>query len=334
MTKDLSGKFKLISLICTIMVVYRHAHTMQAFGGNIYNNWYLYSFIGHGFTYITSIAVPYFFLISGFFFFKQSYYIRNNYKKMLIKKVKTLFIPFIIWNIIAFFPLWIYGMTDIETWWVFIVKLLHSDFNGPLWYVRTLMLLMFLSPLYDWIFLLDRYVGKKIEIIVQIVVITYIIYIWWPMDSKVFSTEGWLFFLLGGMLRKNVTVLEVKINKICSVLLYSCWIITCFLMVQNYWVNKLHLLLGVFLFWHIIGKESKGWVTSLSGYTFFIYVNHFILLKVLKTILAYYFYGNECVALFTFLLSPLFVIIIIWKIGQMWYRISSNSFNFVTGGRS
>lgn len=318
------------------MVVYRHSHTMQAFGGNICdNNWNLYHFIGQGFTYITSIAVPYFFLISGFFFFKQSYYIGNNYWLMLKKKFKTLFIPFIIWNLIAFFPLLYFGKVEIENnWWMFFINLLHSDFNGPLWYVRTLMLLMLLSPLYDWIFILEHYVGKKIEIIIQIIIITYIIYIWWPMDSKVLSTEGWLFFLLGGIIRKHEILLEWQMNKICATLFYSFWIITCFFIIPNYWINKLHLILGVFLFWHIIRINCKKWVFSLAGYSFFIYVNHFILLKIIKTILAYYFYGNEYAAILTFLLSPLCAIWIIWKIGKVWYSISPNSFNLVTGGRS
>ena len=50
MTKELSSKIKLISLICTIMVVYRHAHTYEAFndGGN--ENWDIYLFVAHGVT--------------------------------------------------------------------------------------------------------------------------------------------------------------------------------------------------------------------------------------------------------------------------------------------
>ena len=68
MTKELSDKIKLISLICTVMVVYRHAHTFEAFRGDGKETWEIYNFIAHGVTYLTSIAVPYFFLISGFFF--------------------------------------------------------------------------------------------------------------------------------------------------------------------------------------------------------------------------------------------------------------------------
>lgn len=164
MTKELSDKIKLISLICTVMVVYRHAHTFEAFRGDGKETWEIYYFIAHGVTYLTSIAVPYFFLISGYFFFKQSYYENGNYTAMIRKKVQTLFIPFLIWNLLAFVPLWVSGKVVIEDhWYMYVVDLLHSDYNGPLWYVRTLMLLMLMSPLYDWIFFLEDKIGRKWE---------------------------------------------------------------------------------------------------------------------------------------------------------------------------
>ena len=64
------------------------------------------------------------------------------------------------------------------------------------------------------------------------------------------------------------------------------------------------------------------------------YVNHFILLKVIKTILAHYFYGNEMAALLTFLLSPIFVTFLMWKVGELWHRVHPKSFALVTGGRA
>lgn len=62
MCNELSSKIKLISLFCTIMVVYRHAYTAESFSGVFHPNWDIYNFIAHGITYLTSIAVPFFFL--------------------------------------------------------------------------------------------------------------------------------------------------------------------------------------------------------------------------------------------------------------------------------
>ena len=335
MTKELSNKIRLVSLLCTIMVLYRHAHTAEAFHAVAGTGWQTYNIIAHGITYLTSIAVPYFFLISGFFFFKCSYYTSGNYKKMILKKIRTLLLPFLIWNILAIFPLWYSGKMVIENhWYMYIVDLLHSDYNGPLWYVRTLMLLMLLSPLYDWMFQLDKRIGKKAALAVQMLVVACIFYIWWPMDSKVLSTEGWLFFLLGGILRNNEKWIEPTMNKKLSWVLYICWCASCFIVVSHYWTDKIHLFLGVVLFWNVVRHGGKGWVAAMAGYSFFIYVNHFILLKVIKTLLAHFFYGNELAATLTFLLSPVFVLVLTWKIGEAWHRYSPVTFAWVTGGRA
>lgn len=334
MSKELSSKIKLISLLCTIMVVYRHAYTAETFYGGFCAEWDLYNFLAHGITNLTSIAVPYFFLISGFFFFKQSYYKDDNYYLMLRKKFKTLFIPFVFWNLLAFIPMWYAGkIVEVEHWYLYIVDLLHSDYNGPLWYVRTLMLLMLLSPLYDWIFLLDGKVGVKSELYIQALIIGYIFYIWWPMDSKTLSTEGWLFFLLGGVLRKNELCLTRTIKKNYAVALYLCWVGICFLHISNCWLGKLHLLLGIVLFWNVIRTGCKGWVSLIAGYAFFVYVNHFVLLKAIKVFFAHYFYGSQLVALLIFILSPIFSTLFLWKLGEIWNHYCPKSFAWVMGGR-
>lgn len=336
MTKELSDKIKLVSLVCTIMVVYRHAHTMEAFFGGDCPSCHVYNFVARGFTGITSIAVPYFFLISGFFFFKQSYYADGSYMAMLKKKLHTLFLPFCIWNLLAIYPLWHSGKIVAEPhWYMYVADFLHSDYNGPLWYVRTLMLFMLLSPLYDWIFLLDRRIGRKWELVVQLAAVLYIFCIWWPMDSKTFSTEGMLFFLLGGILRKHERWLGRLMPAKYAYPLFALWIASCFLLGLDYWTSKIHLLFGVFTFWNVIRHGAgKGRMASMAGYAFFIYVNHFILLKIIKTLLAPFFYGSEAMALLTFLFSPWVVALAMWKVGELWNHFFPKSYAFVTGGRT
>lgn len=334
MTKELSSKIKLISLVCTVMVVYRHAHTMEAFFGGECPSCHTYNYIAHGITGITSVAVPYFFLISGFFFFKQSYYNTGNYLSMLKKKARTLFIPFCIWNILAILPLWCGGKIVVENhWYQYVMDFLHSDYNGPMWYVRTLMLFMVMTPLYDWLFLIDVRYGSKVELAIQLVVVAYIYSIWWPMDSTTFSTEGMLFFVLGGILRKHEKWLNRSMPSVWAYVFYLIWLASCFTVQLDYVTSKIHLLLGVVLLWHVVRCGCKGWVASLAGYAFFVYVNHFILLKIIKTLLAPYFSGNETMALVIFLLSPIIVVWGMWKVGMLWNRYLPKSYALVTGGR-
>lgn len=104
-SKELSDKFKLGSLLCTIMVVYRHSLNIQAFGGEEQLGFGV-SFIETGISKLTEIAVPFFFLLSGFFFFRGSYYKNRAYVNMLQKKFHSLFIPFVFGTCVGLFLYW------------------------------------------------------------------------------------------------------------------------------------------------------------------------------------------------------------------------------------
>ena len=115
---------------------------------------------------LTFWAVPYFFLVSGFFFGISSY-VRNGgdrgYGQLLHKKVRGLFIPYIVWSLIALVigtPLvvmnnYIYGHSLLDRT-VFegrsVLTILDATFGicrdspqplGVLWFVRTLMFFFF-----------------------------------------------------------------------------------------------------------------------------------------------------------------------------------------------
>ena len=98
MNKDLSDRIKMASFICTIMVILRHSLNHMAFWGE-WRGDLLAGVIESGSSTVTEIAVPYFFLVSGFFFFKHSYYEKGEYLTMLKKKGYTLLIPYLIWNV-------------------------------------------------------------------------------------------------------------------------------------------------------------------------------------------------------------------------------------------
>ena len=129
---------------------------------------------------IASIGVPLFFVFSGFLFFYRKDYSVDVYKSKLKSRIKTLLIPFLLWNTLtiiwklkcffpglsAFFrpselhvtPLRLFntyfcnvtnkgifvGVPPTEISWV-------SPIDFPLWYVRDLMLMVILSPVIYWL---------------------------------------------------------------------------------------------------------------------------------------------------------------------------------------
>lgn len=125
---------------------------------------------------LANIAVPTFFFISGYLFFVQ--YKRfgwNEYRNMLIKKSRTLLLPYIIWNAIVYLYLMISYLHadgtfgDIMPWelhkifWVqndgyvatslfgYKFSILCTPVCGVLWFIRDLMVAMLLSPIIWWI---------------------------------------------------------------------------------------------------------------------------------------------------------------------------------------
>jgi len=125
------------------------------------------------------IGVPLFFLMSGYLFFLSGL-TADSYKSKLKKRARTLLVPYILWN--AIFILY-YAMRSLPAlhslfpnaspgnWSVLTVlgcfynsKLgvffdpsqPQTDFNiypqcVPMWYVRDLMLVMILAPLFHWL---------------------------------------------------------------------------------------------------------------------------------------------------------------------------------------
>lgn len=90
------------------------------------------------------IAVPCFFFISGYLFFVNAETLnRSYYLHKLRRRVHTLLIPYIIWNILAAAYLWL--TQDIYYSPLWLVFTLPANF--PLWFLRDLIVLIIASPL-------------------------------------------------------------------------------------------------------------------------------------------------------------------------------------------
>lgn len=312
------------------MVIMRHARNLQAFWGTEQvNNWC--AFVENGFSVLTEIAVPYFFIVSGFFFFRTCYYEKGAFFGVLRKKAHSLLIPFLIWNLLWGAVLYLIGFMDWNEPIINKVEhLLMSDYYGALWYVRTLMVLMALVPLYDWIFQIDN---KWLYLLVGLGLFLW----WWPVDCALFSTEGVSFFFIGGVLQRYQSVVRIKASWIMVLIMVAVWCGMAFLRpMWNIQINKLTTLLGISSFWLLIDYlrgSAKRVLLSASAMTFFIYVNHFWIVKGLKVAWAQWYPQNEVVALLTYFLLPLLTFGMLLIVGKLWYKFSPESFDFCMGGR-
>lgn len=327
---SLSNKIKIGSFICTIMVLYRHSLNYLAFF-NSYEGFGYNKVIQGSMSIITEIAVPFFFIISGFFFFKKVYNNRVSYITMLRKKTKTLIIPFILWNIYGLFFIILYDINRLDKSFASLIyDLCLSNWNGPLWYIRDLIILMIISPLYSWIYKINS------KLLYSLIITLFIL--WTPVSSDLLSSESILFFIIGGTLSKNLNIVNYKTNKKRLLLYVLIWIILLF----NTYINnilllhKLNILCGIITYWMILDYIPYNFqqrIINLSKYSFIIYVMHAYIVKSIKNAVAYFYWGNEIVALLTYILLPLATTILIIYISKLWVKTCPKLYYFTTGNR-
>jgi peptidoglycan/LPS O-acetylase OafA/YrhL len=163
------------------------------------------------------IAVPCFYLFSGFlFFYKIAEWNRNVYLKKVKSRFKTLLIPYILWNLIPILAysivnilkqdggIWFY-LNDlynggIKIFWNYTPlfsytnildqeAFMYGPVNTPLWFLRDLIVMAFLSPL---IFYFVKYLKLSGIILLGIAFYTKI---WFTTPG--FDITAFFFFSLG-----------------------------------------------------------------------------------------------------------------------------------------
>ena len=132
---ELSSRISLLSFVCACMVVLIHVPLPSIVGSA---GWYLSSIFSYG---ICLISVPFFLIVSGFFLGRH---LGENgwYKNAIKKRVRSLLIPYIIFNTLY------WGVThlNLDLWSVknIVIGVVGNPFGypslGPSWYIRSLLI--------------------------------------------------------------------------------------------------------------------------------------------------------------------------------------------------
>lgn len=120
-------------------------------------SWFLSGYIG-------SAAVPCFFVISGFLlFYNVRDYGWEAYKSKLLRRCKSLLVPYVVWCMIYVALYWIIGYENILftekpdilggnlSISILIFEIFIKPLDGPLWFIRNLFAMVILSPVLYWI---------------------------------------------------------------------------------------------------------------------------------------------------------------------------------------
>ena len=191
---------------------------------------------------ICRTAVPAFFLISGYLFFSQlKQWNHGIWIGKIKKRIKTLLVPYLIWNIIAFGVYYLVQCVKLKgieslvacfqskggfhIFWDSNSGWMPMDF--PLWFIRDLMAVALFSP---FIYLLIKNkVGGLVSIVIAIIIHLLCI---WPITNGL-SSAAILFFMMGAYLRlhgcdllnvfKPVEILSYVLTTVLLIAVVYCW---------------------------------------------------------------------------------------------------------------
>ena len=341
--EKLSNKISIAVFVATIIVVLRHSINIHVYHPDIYLNGFVdvNSFVQIFINSLTNIAVPLFFILSGYFFFynfsinKTFLYYRKRYKSLLI--------PYIIWNVLLFlFFILIqkieftskYSSYEILTFDFssFFKYLLVEPISGQLWYIRDLILFVILSPLIFYIL--------KIKF-AFLLLLFFLIFNWHPIDTSFFSTEGVLFYSVGAYLGYNKNNLKLNFSIWVFLFLLVVWLFLKLVIVNrlfefSYLINieKASIIIGVIVLWKSLDyfNFSKK-IIYLASFSFFIYAFQSPLIKIFYKILLSLLPKSEISGLMVYFISPIFIISISIIVAKLLKSKMSSIYSLLTGNR-
>jgi hypothetical protein len=342
-----SLRFLLVLLVVTLhafgpKVNFQDSNIVLKFPDAVYKIEYLFSMI------IASIAVPMFFLLSGYLVGLK----KDTYSENLKKKFKSVLVPFLIWNSINILFYFVLQSLPITRPFFFRMNYIVSNFQfvdwldaytgmferSPFpfldlsWFLRDLFLLNLLLPL---IFT----AMKKIPAFYF-----FMVFILWINGKYLFflSSEALLFFSLGCFW--GTTYFSTKfIDMLHFFDIFLLYAITVYLELfyaqQFIAIHKFNIIIGIVLVWKIssyfIRNEKLYRVLKfLSVYSFFVYVSHEPLMTILRKLSARFFPMDGIGILF----GGYFLLIIIdltisLSAGIIIKRINPRLYNIMVGGR-
>lgn len=344
-------------LIVAVVIIHTNLADVMIGGSLLVNgsDFPVYNVLRHVLTNeLARIAVPLFYFISGFLFFYRTEFTKTTYLKKIGKRVRTLMLPYIIWNLMVillnliaqtFMPSMISGRNELVVDYSLMDWLNifwnHKGTGCPIcfqfWFIRDLMVVMLLSPV---VYILIRYMKLWG---IAILGVLWCFDIWFDIIS--FSSSSFFFFSWGAWfsINKRNFVVNLKSLRIPFTLLYILFVLGATLIwyqeIKGFsFIHHIGIVLGIIVVitWtaHGIRKNILKSNSFLAGSSFFVYAYHGIVIALaVKYWVKFMQPMTELTMVIGYLLMPLLIVVIGVGIYALMLKICPRFTRIITGGR-
>lgn len=342
--KDFRNKITWFTFFFSLLVIWVHSYNAVLFLGKnkiAYEIDWLERFLGED---VAQIAVPGFFLISSYLFFR-TFSIDRLWKKWN-SRIKSILIPYITWNLLYYMGYVIGSRIPVVTEVIGKGKVpfnflaaadavIHYTYNYVFWYLYQLIFLILLAPL---IYLI---VKQKVAGVIYLNLLFTAIY--FGVSLPVINLDALLYYSAGayGAVHGRQAVEDSWNWKafFCGVLLLAASLILYQMDLPGTMKGEaaasvvcLRLMMPVGLWFiipeHILG-EGKGWMS----HNFFLYAIHFSLVRLINKTGALLLPPVPVIPFFLFLLMPAVCVCLSYVIGGLLRRTAPPLWALLNGGR-
>ena len=325
-SKFLSTKFKILSVVAMMAVLYMHSFFIES------SQWEWVGFIQTAVNHLTRFAVPTFFIISGYLFFNNVTDPADIYPRIK-KRTRTLLIPYLFWCTV-FIVIVALGSLMIKSNTEYFLLLSERDYLGfikyifwapaafHLWYVKDLYLIVLTSPI------LYVVLKKYPFTILALLFILNVAGVFMPF------TQGLFYFSIGATYALKSCEPFENLNPYMAL---GSLVLSQFLIDNTPPIHSIGVFLLTISIWRLYDKVEpylhRTIILKLSGYSFFIYCAHIPLLTFIKSIIHPRLIDSALGCMLAFVVSPIACIIILWYIIKLWKGIFPKFYSMITGGR-
>ncbi len=306
--QTLSRTFDWLRFPLALLVVYLHIAPNLTVLQSTYGTSSPYFWTSNIVNNIANLAVPSFFLMSGYLMsFNMTSFSFDVYFKKLKRRGLTLLVPYIIWNLLCLGYMYITRqITEFPGWSTLFIKPL----NFPLWFIRNLILLNLLYPIiwimalyFKWPFFIIVVISYSLIPLVQnaIYIPSY------TLTSFVYFYIG----IYGGVNRLSFNVTSTAfILGITSLTLISFTLVVLNPILNVQYVNNFYLLCGTITLFLLTYKLIKAYnirpIPLLAAASAFIYFSHKLgPTYISKQIVGALLPGGEVTEITIFIVSPI-----------------------------